>query len=270
MTNPILCSTGAFVSRLNGRDYTLIPRIAPQLAGDGLEFMMYDSWYDRMDDIVSALDGLTIPVLHVDKQVGEKISRGAPGDDTAAMADFQKNCAMARRLGAGTLVLHLWNGQPSDHAFHRNLSAFGELRRMAQDEGLLLTVENVVCAAADPLTHFQQLREHYPDVRFTYDTKMAAFHHQQDVWYEPECAWLWQEHRIAHVHLNDYAGGYRDWEHLRVPPPGEGWVDLPRAAAALAAHGYTGAVTSEASAVRPDGTVDVERLNRTLRCIKAM
>ena len=268
--NPLLCSTGAFVSRLNGRDYTLIPRIAPQLAADGLEFMMYDSWYDCADEITAMLSGLSVPVMHVDKQVGEAISRGAAGDEAAAFAAFRRNCRMAQRIGAHLLVLHLWNGLPSDHVFSRNLAAFGELARAAQDAGLLLTVENVVCAAADPLARLRELRERYPDVRFTYDTKMAAFHHQQDAWDTPEGAWLWDEHRIAHVHLNDYAGGYRDWAHLRVPSPGAGWVDLPHACAVLAAHGYTGAITTEAPAVSTDGAVDVARLNANLCALRQM
>lgn len=268
--NPLLCSTGAFVSRLNGRDYTLIPRIAPQLDADGLEFMMYDSWYDSVDEIVEALRGLSVPVMHVDKQVGEAISRGAPGDEAAAFTAFRRNCRMAQRLGARLLVLHLWNGLPSDHVFSRNLAAFGTLWREAQDAGLQLTVENVVCAAADPLARLAELRERYPAVCFTYDTKMAAFHHQQDAWSRPEGAWLWTEHRIAHVHLNDYAGGYRDWTHLRVPSPGEGWVDLPHACDVLAAHGYTGAITTEAPAVSADGQVDVARLNANLHILREM
>lgn len=266
--NPLLCSTGAFVGRWNGRDYTQIPAVAAQLEADGLELMMYDSWYACADEVVAALRGLPIPVVHVDKQVGEQLSRGEAGDEAAALAAFRCNCAVAQRVGAKLLVLHLWNGPPSDRHFARNLAAFDELWRMADATGLTLTVENVVCAVADPLTRLRELRDAYPAVRFTYDTKMAAFHHQHEVWNTPDGAWLWQEERIAHVHLNDYAGSYRDWDHLRVPPPGDGWVPLPRYAALLAAQHYHGAITTEAPVVRADGSVDVAQLNQNVRRLR--
>lgn len=259
----ILCSTGSFVTRRNGRDCTLIPRVASQIGADGLELMMYDSWYDKIGEVAAAVQGLCVPVLHVDKQVGEKISRDTPGDRAQALHDFACNCALARQVGAGTLVLHLWNGVPSDHHFERNLSAFGELLAIAAEYGLCLTAENVVCGLSDPMTRLAQLKERYPDVRFTFDTKMAAFHGQLNQFYAPENAWLFAH--TAHVHLNDYGGGLRDWEHLQVLHPGDGRLDLPRVCAFLKTQGYAGDITSEATAVLPDGTVDTDRLRRTLQ-----
>ena len=41
----ILCSTGAILTRRNNRDYTQLPLIVPQMKCDGIEFMMYESWY---------------------------------------------------------------------------------------------------------------------------------------------------------------------------------------------------------------------------------
>ena len=255
----LLCSTGAFVTRLNGRDFYLIPKMAALLDCDGLEFMMYDTWYDRVEEITEALDGLPIPVMHVEKSIGERISLG----DETAFRDFAVNCRMAARIGAERLVMHLWNGRPSDHHISRNIDAYAQLRAIAEAEGRLLTVENVVCAAEDPLTHFKTLRERYPDIAFTFDTKMAAFHHQLDEIYTPEWAWLWRG-AVAHWHLNDYGGGYRDWDHLRVLHPGEGWVDLKRVCDRVRASDYTGYATSEATAVLPDGTPDVKKINATL------
>lgn len=256
----LLTSTGSFVTRRNGRDHTLIPKVAPLLRCDGLELMMYDTWYEKIDQVAAALSGLTVPVVHCDKMVGEKISLGDP---VTALADFKENCRLARLVGAEKLVLHLWNGIPSDWHFERNLNAFGDLWRVAEAEGLLLTVENVVCGKGSPLARMAELQQRYPFARFTFDTKMAAFHRELDAAYEPVNGWLWQG-PVAHIHINDFGGGYKDWANIRVLHPGEGWIDLPRAAAFLKEVGYEGTVTSEAGAILPDGTPDLNRINRTL------
>ena len=256
----LLTSTGSFVTRFNGRDHTLIPKTFPLLRCDGLELMMYDTWYDRIDPVAADLKGLPIPVLHCDKMVGEKISMGDP---VSALADFKENCRMARLVGAEKLVLHLWNGVPSDWHFERNLAAFGDLWQEAEENGLLLTVENVVCGKGSPLERITELHGRYPLARFTFDTKMAAFHRELDDAYAPENRWLWQG-PVAHIHLNDFGGGYKDWAHIQVLHPGEGWVDLPRAVSFLREVGYDGTVTSEAGAILSDGTPDVARINQTL------
>ena len=56
--NKILCSTGALVGRPNGRNYRLLRSVIKELQCDGLEFMMYDSWYDEAEQIVEYLQGL--------------------------------------------------------------------------------------------------------------------------------------------------------------------------------------------------------------------
>lgn len=98
---------------------------------------------------------------------------------------------------------------------------------LAQAYGLELLVENVVCNVENPVKHFCELKEIYPDIRFLFDTKMAAFHEQLDMLYETEYEWLWKAGYIRHYHINGYAGDF----------------------------------TTEGNAVRSDGTVDVDMLN---------
>ena len=49
--NRILCSTGAVIGRPNGRDITLLNKFQEQLECDGYEFLMYDTWYEELDNI---------------------------------------------------------------------------------------------------------------------------------------------------------------------------------------------------------------------------
>ena len=50
--NPIYCSTGAFVGRINGRDHTLITKYGNQIQADGFEFLMMSVWYNDLTAIL--------------------------------------------------------------------------------------------------------------------------------------------------------------------------------------------------------------------------
>ena len=71
----ILCSTGACIGRPNGRDFRLLADCVRNVDCGGWEFMMYDSWYSEIADILSLLCrlGVHIPVIHCEKSIGEKI-----------------------------------------------------------------------------------------------------------------------------------------------------------------------------------------------------
>ena len=78
----VLCSTGALITRKIGRDHRLLAGFAEQLHCDGFEFMLYDSWYDKLDSIADDVKamGLDIPAVHCEKSIGELI---AAEDDLA-------------------------------------------------------------------------------------------------------------------------------------------------------------------------------------------
>ena len=138
----VLCSTGALITRKNGRDHRLLAGFAEQLHCDGFEFMLYDSWYDKLDSIADDVKamGLDIPAVHCEKSIGELIA----AEDDLAYERFEMNCKAAERVGAKLLVLHLWNGLVSDSNFGANLKAYGRLADMAAEHGLTLTVENLL------------------------------------------------------------------------------------------------------------------------------
>ena len=255
----ILCSTGAIITQRNGRDYSLLKTIVPRLKCDGLEFMMYQSWQRETEGLKKVLSGFHVPVFHMTKQIGQWVSEGNPAD---AVAMFCADCRLAQAIGSRLLVLHLWSGQASDQHMERNLEVYPVLREIAEQHHLLLTVENVLCNTGDPMPHLRELADIDPDIAFTYDTKMAAFHSQLEALYQPENAWLWPH--IRHLHVNDYGGGYMDWNNMSALPPGQGHVDFERFFAFVRAIGYQGDYTYEAAALNADGSVRYDELNAGL------
>ena len=261
----VLPSIGAFIGRVNGRDHRAFLSVADRIDATAYEFMMYESFYPRANAILDdfCATGLDFPVFHVEKRLSEYIATGERSDLAEAYSRFAVNCRAAARLGAKKLVLHLWTGMASDGNFERHLDAFAELSAQASAHGLLLTVENVVCAHRDPLSHFAELLECYPDVAFTYDSKMAAFHRQEYAVFEDGYRALWQGH-IRHIHFNDYNGVPGDFSKLAVLHLGEGNIDIARFASGLRAVGYCDTVTLECSCMLPDGTLVPEKMNASL------
>lgn len=266
----ILCSTGALIGRPNNRDYTLLEPLSKQLCCDGFEFMMYDSWYEKAEEILDFLKRirLNVPVMHCEKHIGEAVSLNEPGDMAEALRRFQINCDMAAALGAEKLVVHLWDGLTSDSDFQNNLEACGVLSELAGERGLDMLVENVVCNRENPMKHWCQLAERYPDIHFVFDTKMAAFHGQLELLYREEYDWLWKEGHIRHFHVNDYGGGYMEWEKLKTLPIGDGHIDFSRFFAFIREIGYRDTFTLEATAFDSGGRVDTEMLNRCFGIIR--
>ena len=264
--NRILCSTGALIGRPNGRDFTLLSKIVPQLNCDGLELLMYDTWYDEISELKATVKALDKPVLvyHLEKSIGEIISYHHLNE---ALNKMELNCCLAKDLGAEKLVLHLWNGIISDKNIDYNIERYQYLEEIAKKYELLLTVENVVCANADPMSHMCALIEKYPQIKFTYDTKMADFHKQQELLFRPNYRHV--VNNIAHFHINDRLGEYKDWKNLRVLHVGEGDINFGEIFDFIKAQNYQGDFTTEATSFDQNGTVNIAALNRTFDKIRA-
>ena len=262
----VLCSTGALLGMPNGRNWRLLKDCAKYLNCDGYELMFYDTWYPERDAIIQYLENLGLPIdsWHCEKNVGALLGEG---QEEAAFAQFALNCQMARAVGAKKMVLHLWNAPVSDAHIERNLAAYAALRDRAAQDQITLTVENVVCSHADPLTHWQNLVHAWPDAALTLDTKMAAFHGQLGALCSEACRPLW-DRNIRHIHLNDYGGGYRDWQNLRTLHPGRGNIDFDAFFSFLKTTNYAGDFTIEATSFLPDGVIHWEDLNRTFAWLR--
>lgn len=270
MIKGVLCSTGALITRFNGRDARLLPGFAPHIECDGFEVMLYSVWQDggKTREYVDFLSrcGLPFPVIHADKSIGELLSVGGEENAAEARRRFGINCAAGEKLGCSLMVLHLWGGPASDYELERNIAELERFTAEASEHGIELTVENVISAKNSPLDNLKTVLDRCPGTRFTIDTKMAEFHRelQRTLEYEP----LWAGGLAAHLHINDYGGGYRDFADLRVLHPGDGHVDFESVFKKVRESGYNGWATCEATSVRPDGSIDFEKLNRSLRRIR--
>ena len=260
--NRILCSTGALIGRPNNRDYRLLKQFCPQLDCDGFEFILYTAWYDQIEVLTGFLQGLklNIPVMHCEKTLAEHISAGGEEELKEAFRLFEINCRLANTIGAEKMVLHLWNGPISDSHFENNLRAWPLLNDKAKHYGLTLLAENVVCRK-DPMSHWVELYQHYPDIGFVFDTKMADFHAQLELLYDPQYAWLWQENHIRHYHVNDYSGTFMDWNNLKVLQLGKGHIDFGRFFRFVRQTGYCGDFTFEGTGFDQTGQVNIQSLN---------
>lgn len=269
MKHRIFCSTGALIGRPNGRDYTLLNGCAERIGCDGFEFMMYDTWYGEIDRLKRFMENFPklIPVFHVEKQIGERISRNEEGDTETALSLFEVNCNLAQALGADRLVLHLWNGIHSDKNISHNIALYPSLHEISERYALRLTIENIVCNHADPLRHWKALADRYPEIEFTFDTKMAAFHGQLDELYQEKNKRLTAQ--IRHMHINDYGGEYMEWSRLKTLHIGDGQIDFASFFRWVREIVYDGDFTVEATSFDQSGKIDFEKMNETIRRLRA-
>lgn len=263
----VFVSTGAFVGRLNGRDHRLIPPLAKNIVCDGFELMFYKDWYDNADGIGGFLksSGLRFPTFHCEKGVGELLAKE---DFNEAFRLFEINCRAAETVGARLMVLHLWNGIISDSNISANFSAFSRLKEIAYAHGVTLTVENVVAHGGSPLKLWHRLLLQSPDALFTYDTKMAQFDLENEKAFSEENFPLWKN--VRHLHINDRAGGYRDWTSLKVLQLGRGDVDFETFFKNLSRTDYRGDFTVEATAFTENGGLDFDSLNESVKKVREL
>lgn len=263
--NRIICSTGCLLGRPNGRDFTLLKGLCPQIQADGLELLMYDTWYEKVSELYKSVSALTLPVFvfHLEKSIGELISHRHLNE---ALEKMEINCALAKDLGAEKLVLHLWNGIISDKNIECNIDSYKYLEEIAEKHGLLLTVENVVCASSTPMTHLSTLVQKYPHIKFTFDTKMADFHKEIDLIYDKNYRHVVDN--FAHFHVNDRLGEYKDWTNLKVLHVGRGSVDFDRFFSFVKTLDYKGDFTTEATSFNTEGKIDLDALNKSLSKIR--
>lgn len=267
--NRVLCSTGALIGRPNNRNHKLLTECLQNLNCDGFEFMMYDDWYEKIEEISNFLSDFPkpFPTFHVEKGVGNFISHNDRGDTEKVLELFEKNCILAQKLGAEKLVLHLWNGLDSDNNFPYRLELYSFLRKIAERYDLMLTVENVVCGIADPMTRLNELAQVYSDVCFTFDTKMAEFHGQLDSLYAIENRHIWE--RVVHMHINDYKGGVKDWPCLRTLHIGDGQINFERLFSFVKKMNYGGDFTIESTSFDQSGVIDFKKMNQSIEKVTA-
>ncbi len=264
MNNKILCSTGALIGKVNGFDHTIAIRYRREIICDGFELMVLPAWYGRFDSIAGDFEraDMQFDVLHIEKEIGMILSLGGE-ESQHGIELFCENCRLAKMVGARKAVLHLWGGAPSDSHFEKNLAAYPKLCEIAEQAGILLTVENIPCTTYDPMRIFHRIIQQNPDVRFTFDTRFGAFHKQLFDMIDDADIFP----RVAHMHISDYGGNGMEWGKIRpILHPTEGVIPFEDFFAALKPR-YFGSITLE-SPVMYEGGHDIAKLNQSLSYIR--
>lgn len=171
---------------------------------------------------------------------------------------IERSMEMARRLGAGLVVLHLpyfWQVEYARWLYH-NLNALN------RSQDLVLAVENAIYVNVGRrinLSFFNDLEELSKFDDIVLDTSHFAISHT-DIFH----AWNALRKKVRHVHLsNNYLKGFDDHEL-----PQQGNLPLDRFLATLARDGFDGCVVLELN----PGSLDeksgksgvIERLRETL------
>lgn len=269
--NRVFCSTGAFLGRPNKRDFHLIEEIAPRLSCDGFELMIYNTWYDKLTELIDYLGKISFKpkIIHFDKMIGENISHATKESTTIASCDFVLNCEIAKALHARYAVLHLWGGLDSDSNFENNIKAYEKFEKIATEYGITLLIENIVCTTKDPFSRLDELSKLFPSAHFVLDTKMAQFHSQLSKRDLNKYKHLFLENKILHMHINDYGGRHMEWERLKTLHIGRGNIDFEMLFSFLREVGYSGTFTVEGTSFDSNGIVDTVSLNSDFEYIKA-
>lgn len=267
MVPRVLCSTGAFTGRVNGRNHRLAVEYASELACDGFEVMLFSNWYDFINEVVRDYQraGLVCPVVHSDKRIGDWMSEPHDDSQSHCLTIWERNCRFAADIGAQKIVTHIW-GIPDSDAYLDNISRrLADLLRVAERYHLDMVAENSFCVHGSPLEHFRELVKEYPRLGITLDTRAAQFHREADAFADSE---LLAKGNVRHWHISDYRGGFRDWQAMYpILQPGEGDVDFDHLFGRIKECHYAGTVTLEAPSIQAKG-VDTETLNRSLLWLK--
>lgn len=284
--NPVYLSTGAFVGRVNNRNWHFPVQYVDKLECDGFEFMVFNDFVDILPEIIAEYRAaeLTIPVVHAQKSLGDFVS--TPTDEAFATARemIARDCDAAAQLypqGRPKVVAHCWGIPDSDTYFERITERIGILAEIAKSCGAELLPENSFCVHGSPLDHFGSLAAVYPYLHFIMDTRCAAFHAELTPPREgfivegaPEGIPTFASssilaERVHHIHINDYAGAYHDWNSMYpIPQPTKGKIDWETFFAALRSIPYAHSITLEAPAMQPD-RVDYETLNASIAFIRS-
>lgn len=264
MNNPIYLSTGAFIGRINKRNYRLLTDWADQLICDGFELLFFEEFYDKADEIVNEYRNadLRIPVVHAEKQIGDLMG-GSKADFQKAKELFRINCDVAARLSSEKLVFHAWGYPDSDSNPEQTYERLTEIIAISKSFRQELLVENILCMHRDPLVFIEMIHKRLPDLHFIIDTRHAQFHCELEKTLNSDIMKM-----VNHIHINDYAGGYKEWEkRYPILQPGKGGVDWRMFFSKLTALHYTGSITLEAPSMLEEN-VDTKTLNKGLDFIR--
>ena len=263
--NKVFLSTGAFTGRINGDNYRLLADYCQHLNCDGFELMIFSVFYSEIENIIELYNNkkINIEVIHSDKKIGDLLSSPKDISFDATKSLFIKNLEISKLLGARKIVVHGWGIPDSDKYSNVIYNRIGELKKISDSYEIDMLIENCICINKSPLLHLENLQTIYPDLGFIIDTRCSEFHLELE---ETLNSNIWNKN-VRHIHINDYLGGYKDWEaRYPIPQPLEGKVNWGMFFKYLKSMNYSGTITLEAPSIISEG-VDTITLNRGLKFI---
>ncbi len=264
----LYCSTGAFVGKVNNRNYKLIEEVNRAIVCDGFEFMIYESWTDKLLDIARYIRNqcINIPVVHSDKKMGIAISACTHKSHNEAVEKLILNCKAASILGAKYVLIHPWGYPGSDAKIDEIVMFLPELSSICEDSGLELLIEMVVGNLNDPIYNIKKVLGKLPKAKLAVDTRHLAFHGKLESLYRESDL----VNNIEHVHISDYVGGTMDWSKMRhVLHPGTGNINFKEFIGFLKSIEYSYGITLESWSA-DSMKVDTDRINESLEFIRQL
>lgn len=263
--NEVYCSTGTVIGRATNFDHSVITRglrdVCLRVGVDGIEHVVTPAHYEHMSEYTSLIlsSGLRCAVIHADKRIGMLLSQKNTDDAREAMRLWRVNCELANELGSPRAVLHLWGTPASDTNFGYTSSFMDEILSIADKHNIGTMIENIPCAARDPLTRWHELAKY--NCNFIFDVRFGQLHGQNGDIVRSD---LMRSGRITHMHISDFGGEYREFSKIRpILHPNEGKVDFPALFRGLKEADYRGSFTLE-SPVMSEAGLDLSKLERTL------
>ena len=273
MINPIqlLCSTGTFSRFPDLTDYRSILTYGTELEVDGFEVMFYPDWSAEIEQIATELlkSQLRFPAIHAEKGIVPALLSSQSEERKQGWQWMKASCQMGKSLGANLLIFHLWGFPEYDEHIEHNLQFLNDCMNIAEDFELQLAVETVPCKYNDPLSNIYRAIEHQPDVLIALDTEFLAMHNQLEA--VSKADWLWQQHRVRHIHIKDYDGHAYSTDNVRrYLHPGEGNINFHKFFDTFKLHSFSGYISLEASVVNHDGVRDIDKLKKSLAMLHGM
>lgn len=227
--------------------------------------MMLKTFYERLAEIARDLTraDVNIRTIHFEKDITALLGLHGEEEKREGIRLFTQNAEMGKNVGAEKAVFHLWDGRFSPEQIGNVIFLLETLYEICEKNGLELVVENVPAKKPSPYENVAEIARRYPNARFTFDTRHCHFMGQVDMFFESE---LWND-RIGHIHVSDYSGKTvpEMWGVTRpILHPGEGIIDFDSLFEKMPPCG-AGTLALESPVICSDGSVDIPKLNQTLR-----
>jgi sugar phosphate isomerase/epimerase len=140
---------------------------------------------------------------------------------------------------------------------------------IAEAEDVQLAIETIPCTVGTPLENLERVVAADGRASIVLDTEFLSMHDQLDA--ALDAPFIWDDARVVHIHIKDFDGateapdGRRRYLH-----PGEGAIPFGRWFSEVAARGYRGPLSLEATVVGRDGDVDIDELNDSLAKLRVL